>query len=371
MSVDAWRQSQQIQAFAHECIWRHFIVESILTPMPLLSRLLVIVAFCCAPAAAFAHVDDTSYLRIQADSAQGVVRIAWDLNAADIDSTVDLDFDTNGFITYGELQESRAAIERLALQSLKIERGAAVCPLSVSDVTLTRHTDATFVTVAMKAQCPAAGLVAVSSSLFFSPDASQRVLVALSSGGQKMSGVLTPLAKRWVQPAEPPVWETFARYFGEGVWHMTIGFDHILFALLLFVPMILRGNGSSVKDVLSIVGMLTIVHTISLALTATHRIVLPGLLLEVAIALSVVAALLLSFYPALARWRAPIACTFGLMHGFAFAQSLSNISSGTGLIPLIAGFNLGIACALLLLVALAAAPLKIFLSQSPHRLHLL
>jgi hypothetical protein len=151
---------------------------------------------------------------------------------------------------------------------------------------------------------------------------------------------------------------------------MTIGFDHILFALLLFVPVILRNGGSS-KDVLSIVGMLTIAHTVSLALTATRLIALPELLLEVAIALSIVVALLLSFYPARARWRALIACTFGLVHGFAFAQALSNISSGTGLLPLIAGFNLGIAFALLILVALVAAPLKIFLSQSAHRLHLL
>jgi hypothetical protein len=338
--------------------------------MPLLSRLLVMVALCCAPAATFAHAAKTSYLRINATDARGAVQIAWDLNAADIDWTVDLDFDMNGFITFGELEESRAAIARLALQSLKIERGAAACPLTMEGVSLTRHTDATFVTVALKAQCPATGLLAVSSSLFFSADASQRVLVELTTGSQKISGVLTALSKRWVQPAEPPVWETFVRYFGEGVWHMTIGLDHILFALLLFVPVILRGNGS-LQDVLSLVGMLTIAHTVSLALTATRLIVLPQLLLEVAIALSIIVALLLSLYPALARWRSLIACTFGLVHGFAFAQALSNISSGTGLVPLIAGFNLGIAFALLILFALVAAPLKFFLSQSAHRLHLL
>jgi uncharacterized membrane protein YqjE len=49
----------------------------------------------------------------------------------------------------------------------------------------------------------------------------------------------------------------------------------------------------------------------------------------------------------------PLAFGFGLVHGFGFANALSEIdSSGTALLPLLAGFNIGVELAQLAIVSL-------------------
>ena len=41
-------------------------------------------------------------------------------------------------------------------------------------------------------------------------------------------------------PSGHSAWASFARFVGEGVWHVLIGYDHIAFVLLLLLPSVLR-----------------------------------------------------------------------------------------------------------------------------------
>jgi HupE / UreJ protein len=72
----------------------------------------------------------------------------------------------------------------------------------------------------------------------------------------------------------------------------------------------------------------------------------------VAIAASIAAAGLLNLLPRLSGWRLPLAFTFGLVHGFGFANAMSELdTSGSSLLPLLAGFNIGVELAQLGIVA--------------------
>ena len=61
--------------------------------------------------------------------------------------------------------------------------------------------------------------------------------------------------------------------------------------------------------------------------------------------------------PRLSKLRLPLAFGFGFVHGFGFANALSEIDSGgSSLLPLLGGFNIGVELAQLGIVA-AVLPL--------------
>jgi hypothetical protein len=80
---------------------------------------------------------------------------------------------------------------------------------------------------------------------------------------------------------------------------------------------------------------------------------LPTQPIEVAIAASIAVAGGINLLPKLSRLRLPLAFGFGFVHGFGFANALSEIDAGgTTLLPLLAGFNIGVEIAQLAIVAL-------------------
>ena len=51
-------------------------------------------------------------------------------------------------------------------------------------------------------------------------------------------------AEQELQLESPSAWETLRQYVVEGVWHIWIGFDHILFLLSLLLPSVLVRTGA-------------------------------------------------------------------------------------------------------------------------------
>jgi hypothetical protein len=142
-----------------------------------------------------------------------------------------------------------------------------------------------------------------------------------------------------------------------------IGYDHIAFVLLLLLPSVLRavdgrwqgaaGLAPVTRDIVTIVTAFTIAHSTTLALAVTGTLVLPTQPIEVAIAASIAVAGLVNLLPRLSGWRLPLAFGFGFVHGFGFANALGEIDAGgSALLPLLAGFNIGVELAQLAIVAL-------------------
>jgi len=138
-------------------------------------------------------------------------------------------------------------------------------------------------------------------------------------------------------------------YVRMGVEHILTGWDHLAFLLALLVAA--RGLASLV----GVVTAFTLAHSITLALAAFDVVVLPGGLVEAAIALSIVVAGL----DGLLRephtpWVAALG--FGLVHGLGFAGFLRETflaapSKTTALL----GFNLGVELGQLAFVLLVTA----------------
>jgi hypothetical protein len=319
-----------------------------------------------ALAAAFrvqAHATSTSYLLIDAPRPDGPVQLRWDLAVQDLMWSVFIDQDFDGLVTWQEIVAARAhAIEPGVLAQIAVTRGDTPCVLRIRDLALAERAGQNFVSVAMAADCPRAGLLTVGGPLFLSGDASQRVLLSATRGSEKLAGVISAEVPAWTEPLRVSAWDSFVRFVGEGVWHVLIGYDHIAFVLLLLLPSVLRPvNGQwqgatqfsqVTRDIVTIITAFTIAHSTTLALAVTGTVHLPTQPIEVAIAASIAVAGGINLLPKLSRLRLPLAFGFGFVHGFGFANALSEIdASGTTLLPLLAGFNIGVEFAQLSIVA--------------------
>ena len=337
-----------------------------------MKRLLVSLLFGAAllgvAPSALAHSTSTSYLLLDAPQDDGPVAVRWDLAIHDIVWNVLIDQDYDGIVTWQEVLDSRSRyIEPGVLGQISLERGGAACSLQVKDVALATVAEQNHLSVMFAAACPKAGLLKVGGNLFLTGDAAQRVLVSVQRGKQQLTGVIGAEAPAWLEPERPSAWASFARFVGEGTWHVLIGYDHIAFVLLLLLPSVLRAVdgkwqgatrlGEVTRDIVTIVTAFTIAHSTTLALAVTGTVHLPTQPIEVAIAASIACAAAINLLPRLSRLRLPLAFGFGLVHGFGFANVLGELNAtGVGLLPLLAGFNIGVEIAQLAIVA-AVLPL--------------
>jgi HupE / UreJ protein len=338
-----------------------------------LSLRCILFAACCmlGSAAANAHSAGTSYLHIDVNSSAASLTASWDIAIAELQWTLDLDVDGDASVSPAELVTRRTAIERLALKNLHIARGDQACSLRVSSISSTTHGSQPYAALRLNALCKRSGPLRVSSELYFG-SAAYTVLLDVASPQGRFTTSLSPSASLWLEPAAPSIWQTLGHFIWQGIWHVLTGYDHIAFLLLLLLPSVLcrpKKPGTiariAMRDVVGIVTAFTISHSITLSLAATGTLRLPAQPIEVAIAASIVIAGVLNLIPGAARWRLLLAFGFGFVHGFGFANALQEINQGgSALVPLLAGFNLGVECAQLLIVGVTL-PLLLLLNRSP------
>ena len=336
-------------------------------------RLLALILGVATSGAALAHANGTSYLRIASGDAGAPLAATWDIAAADLQLPLEVDTDGDGVLTASELDARGPALARFATGHLDISRGGVDCDIQPGTPTLRARESETFVSLPLHAVCAADGSLEVSTNLFFG-SAGYSALLDLRTPQHRFAAALSMNGSTWTEPPVPSVLATSWRFMQEGVGHVLIGYDHIAFLLLLLLPSVLRAssfgwvaaaNGRQVlRDLLKIVTAFTVAHSVTLGLAATETVHVPTQPIEVAIAGSIVVAGLLNLFPAAARWRMPLALVFGLIHGFGFANALQGVDvSGFRLTPMLAGFNLGVEVAQLLIIA-AALPILWLLSRS-------
>jgi hypothetical protein len=308
-----------------------------------------------------AHKASDSYLVLDVQGAQVVGQ--WDIALRDIDFALGLDSDGDGAINWGELRARHAEINSWALSALTLERGG-LCRLRVTQNQVDEHTDGAYSVLRLAGECPtASGDLALGYSLLFDVDALHRSLASITLDGTVQSAVISPqTAQQTFTATAAAPWSQLAQFFVQGVWHIWIGFDHILFLLALLLPLVLvREQGRwrpvgqfshALREVVWVVTSFTAAHSITLSLAATGLLELPSRLVESAIAVSVVVAALNNLAPLFNHRRWMVAFGFGLIHGFGFASVLAELGLPQGALVLsLVGFNLGVEAGQLAIVA--------------------
>jgi hypothetical protein len=166
----------------------------------------------------------------------------------------------------------------------------------------------------------------------------------------------------------------FAATFRLGARHIAEGTDHLLFLLALLLPAPLVASGgrwrsyaggkAALRRIVKIVTAFTLGHSITLVLGALGWARLPSTLIQSAIALSILVSAIHALWPLFRGRELFIAGGFGLVHGLAFAATLSGLGfEPFALASSVLGFNLGIE-ALQLLVIITVMPCLIMLARS-------
>ena len=135
----------------------------------------------------------------------------------------------------------------------------------------------------------------------------------------------------------PSLFSTMQRYLITGIEHIFLGYDHIAF----LVAVVLWAR--RLVPVIKIVTAFTIAHSITLSLAALNIIVIPSIVVEPAIAASIVFVALENFFSRDIdrRWR--ITFVFGLVHGFGFASALREVGlPANAIVTALAAFNVGV-----------------------------
>lgn len=185
----------------------------------------------------------------------------------------------------------------------------------------------------------------------------------LSLDGATQTAVLSPQRAQQRFAAEGVSrLRAFGQYLVEGIWHIWIGFDHILFLLALLLPAVLAWRAhrwqpvatlrEAFWDVFRIVTAFTLAHSITLTLATLGVVTLPSRWVESAIAASVLLAALNNVWPLFQGRRWTVAFGFGLIHGFGFASVLADLGLPREALALaLVGFNVGVEGGQLAIVA--------------------
>lgn len=323
---------------------------------------------------AIAHKPSDSYLALTTEDS--LVRGQWDIALRDLDYAIGLDMNDNGDITWGELREKQAAVYAYTLSRLSIAENGHDCRLKPEDMLVDGHSDGHYAVLKFQALCAEAPeKLSIAYSLFFDLDPQHRGLLRLVRNEVTDTAIFSPDHKNFDMPlhAVHKPWQELLDFGYEGVWHIWVGYDHMLFLLSLLLPaaLIREGHAWQAKpgvakafwDVLAVVTAFTLAHSITLSLAALGYIALPTRWVESAIAASVALAALNNIFPVFVNRRTWFAFGFGLIHGMGIASVLLDMGlPDTQRLCALLGFNLGVEVGQLAIVSLAF-PFIILLSR--------
>lgn len=378
-----------------------------------------------------AHKASDAYVTLRVDGSTVDARI--DIALRDLDRDLDLDTDADDQLSWKEVRTRWADIAALARRDIRLSADGTRCapqppsaPVTQADApALTEHSDGRYAVLRTQWHCAApVQALSIDYTLFAKTDPTHRGIarVARASAGvgapAPQLAVLSPDSgwHRFRLPAlpaavapqasssapghaapapvgtpgsaaparvevataaetEPPAESAMSAFLGfvrDGIHHILIGYDHILFLLSLLLPAVwvrsvapdprtgtprarwrpsddLRG---ALANVLKVVTAFTVAHSITLALSVFDVVDPPSRWVESVIAASVVLAALNNLWPVISEARWKLTFVFGLVHGFGFASALKDagLAQGALVAPLV-GFNLGVEIGQLCIVA--------------------
>jgi hypothetical protein len=328
----------------------------------MIQRVLLICALLFQVPGAHAHKPSDSYLTLSVNG--GTITGQWDIALRDLDFAIGLDANGDAAITWGEVRAKHAEIAAYAMPRLRLSTNGNPCPANVIEHLIDDHTDGAYAVLRFRANCGKAfDALQVGYALFFDIDPQHKGLLRLAYQGLSRTAVFSPeqSTQQFVLD-KPGRLAQFIDYFREGVWHIWIGFDHILFLLALLLPAVnYRSRNAwlpvdafkpAFLNVLKIVTAFTLAHSITLSLATLGVVNLPSRWVESTIAASVVLAALNNVFPIFRERRWAMAFAFGLIHGFGFASVLSDLGLPQDTLALaLVGFNIGVEAGQLAIVA--------------------
>ncbi len=206
-------------------------------------KAILLLALLLAAGTGWAHAPSHAYLFIEAGREGS--QLTLDVALRDLEVAVGLDADGDGGLTWGEVKARRAEIDRYALQRLTITQGGEACALRVLEHRLARYAGETYVSLPLAVGCARA--VTLTYRLLFDQDPTHRGVLMDRATNLRLHLFAPESAEYTLDVGEEAnisaprgnLGSTFVSYLREGIWHIWIGVDHVLFVLTLLFPAVL------------------------------------------------------------------------------------------------------------------------------------
>ncbi len=300
-----------------------------------------------------AHKSSDSYLTLRIES--GHIEGRWDIALRDLEYAIGLDANEDGAITWGELRSSRQEVTGYAFSRLQLRSGGSSCPIEPGLLQVDEHSDGGYAVLWFRSDCgQSSSHLDIRYGLLFELDPQHRGLLQLDYKSKTHTAVLSPEQSRQrVQLDQVRKASAFFQYMNEGIWHIFLGYDHILFLFSLLLPSVFCSSSAGWQpvrrfypagiEVAKIVTAFTLAHSITLSLAVLGFIEFPSRWVELAIAASVLFAACNNLYPVIRNRRWAVAFGFGLVHGLGFANVLEALGLPENMLLLaLVAFNLGV-----------------------------
>lgn len=304
-----------------------------------------------------AHQSSTAYLALQNQPESHLLNAEYRLAIRDLALLVPLDADNNQQITWGEIKQQQADIVQLLNQHLQWRSAQQQCSMnSLQQPFAIDHLAGTSYLVAyLSIDCGKQPLASLNYSVLAQLDDGHRVIVSM--GDTSTAKPRTWLAAVGSIPLQQPAsfgWiDTVKTYLQEGIHHILTGYDHLLFLLCLLLPAVYKRErkqwipvssaSTAIRHTIYIATAFTLAHSVTLCLAALNIVSLPSRWIESVIAFSIALVAFNNLVPIFAGQHIRIAFFFGLIHGFGFANVLSDLPIGTTeKVIALFSYNLGI-----------------------------
>ncbi len=361
---------------------------------------LAITCWCTIPVA-YSHETSVASLHLDLDQAP----FAGDFSVAleDLATVVTLDQNSDGAITRREFDSAASRLTALVAPNVAVSTTSGKCETSVNQLQLRSKHGQASVEFELTFHCAQRSEPVLHYQLFADVDPTHRLSLLFTSDKSSFSRWIVPavepaaptnaLLKPSVQgdsadlsrdaealprAGEPAVW---APFFSSGVEHVLLGFDHLLFLVVLLLPALLIGTRgrrdaslaafkSRAISVAGVVTAFTAAHSLTLAVAALDWWRPPAAAIELLIALSIAFAAgnnLVAHRASVEPHAAAVAAGFGLLHGFGFSNVLGPLGLPVGHeLAALAAFNLGVETGQMIFVAGSAGVLMLASALVPR-----
>lgn len=321
-----------------------------------------------------AHELSTAYVNGNVNS-EGLVSGEIKINILDLKEAIVLDKDENGELTWGEILAGKPRIHSYLNERLRFSQNSQQCRLSLnSPLALQSLSQNTMLVIAYKVSCENADInttITLHYEILFDLIANHKAIVSISANQNEFLGIFDQdTSEQNFNLSSSNILNAFISFVYQGIFHILIGTDHILFLLTLLLTIVLVYKNNHwvpmvskkmiVKRTFWLVTAFTIAHSITLSGTALGWLPVFGTWIEVIIAASIVFNVLNNIFPKVHQLSL-ITFVFGLVHGMGFAGALSELGlPEQQKILSVLAFNLGVEIGQIMIL-IVSLPLLIWL----------
>ena len=315
--------------------------------------ILIFLILFCLPVSA--HKPSDSYLSFNIIDSN--IDGQWDISLKDLDYGIGLDSNNDNLITWGEVKQNKSKIVNYVFDRLVVKLKNQACKFNLTNFLIDNHSDGAYCILQFDVENISKSTISdfdIDYNLLFDLDSNHRGIVSVKNKDKVISAILSPTIHfKHFDLYNFNLLGNIISFIKEGIRHIWIGADHILFLLSLLISAVfIFRNGKyepserfypSFWNVFKIVTAFTVAHSVTLSLAALGVINLPSRLVESVIALSVLLAALDNIFCILKDKKWLFAFLFGLVHGFGFANVLAELGLPKNyFLSSLISFNIGV-----------------------------